>query len=403
MRAAFVHQNMPGQFGGLAIALGRQASNRVAFVTQTRNADLPGVQRVSYGPGSAVARKSDPGLKFERQVANGRAVISVFQALEARGFKPDVIVGHPGWGELLFVKDLYPDVPLICYCEFYFDPAAAYFDGDPPSPLSLAGRMRRHAQSAHLLLSLEAADVGWSPTLWQKSLHPKLLQQKIEVVFDGVDTDIVRPDSTATFDLPDQRVLGVGDEVITFAARSLEPSRGFPSFARSIQEMLARRPRAQVVIAGDEKPHYDPPPAGAATWREHLARSVNLDDERVHFVGRLSRERFVRMLQVSSAHLYLTNPTVLSWSMVEAMSAGCLVVASATPPVTEVVTAGETGFLTSFDDPRQIAADVDAALDHPDGAEIRIASRKFVEETMSVRHCLPRQLSLIEKVLNRPA
>ena len=402
MRALFIHQNMPGQFRYLANAVAHMPASETAFITQRKNCELPGVQRVSYTrTQSGLKKPSSSAVPLEHQIANGTAVVEACQALEARGFTPDIIIGHPGWGELLFVKDLYPNTPLISYCEFYFDPNAPFFEGDPPAPLTLPGRMRRHAHSAHLLLSLEAADRGWSPTPWQKSLHPAVFHDKIEVIFDGVDTDRVRPDPLATFELSDGRALSRDDEIITYAARSLEPTRGFPTFARAIPHILARRPKAQILIAGDAQPHYDPPPSAGSTWREAMSQAVTFDPQRVHFLGRLPQERFVRMLQVSMAHVYLTTPAVLSWSLVEAMSAGCLVVASDTPPVRDILVPGDTGLVTSFHDPEQIAADVDAALGHPEGDEIRHSARRLVEDSLSLRHCLPKQIGLIHSVINK--
>lgn len=401
MRAVFIHQNMPGQFGRLASTMARARGNQVAFVTQRTDIDLPGILRVSYSAARAHPTGGDTiEARFGYEIANGRSVVQALRALEGKIGKPDVIIGHPGWGELLFVKDLYPDVPLVSYCEFYHDPTAPFFQGDPPEPLTFAGRMWRRAQSAHLLLSLEAADKGWSPTSWQKSLHPAAFREKIEVVFDGVDARRICPDASATFVLPDGRTLSCGDEVITYAARSLEPTRGFPSFMRALPHILARRPDARVVIAGVSEPHYDAPPQRASTWRDALSSSVELDPERVFFVGRLAREPFVRMLQVSSAHVYLTSPVVLSWSMVEAMSAGCLVVASDSPPVRDILVDGLNGRLTQFNAPEQIAVDVAAALSDQARFEIRRAARRHVEEALSIEVCLPRQRRLIASAAN---
>ncbi|MHB8287125.1 MAG: glycosyltransferase [Caulobacteraceae bacterium] len=396
MKVLFIHQNMPGQFRHLPAMLARDPNNEVAFVTRRTDRDIPNVKRASYQLAlPPEPRKGGLGEQLKREAFFGEGSVRACQALLARGFRPDVIIGHPGWGELLFIKDLFPDVPLVSYCEFYHDPSAPFFQGDPPSPLSLAERMSRRAQSAHLLLSLEAADRGWSPTPWQKSTHPVDLQHKIEVIFDGVDTRTVRPDQQARFELADGSSLGPEDEVITYAARSLEPCRGFPSFIRAVPHLLARRPSAHVVIAGDMEPHYDAPPRQGGTWRDVMLQQVPLDPQRVHFVGRLSYVRFVQLLQVSSVHVYLTSPIVLSWSLVEAMSAGCLIVASDTPPVRDVIFPGVNGFTTQFDKPEQIASDIAAALSYGDVAAMRTQARRYVQEHLSLDVCLPQQARMI--------
>ena len=396
MRVLFIHQNMPGQFAQLAMALAADPRNQVAFVTRRIDRELPDVLRVSYELRTPRSKANHPqGSAFVTQTLYGKAVVQSCRALLARGFKPDVIIGHPGWGELLFVKDVLPDVPLISYCEFYHAPDKPFFSGDPPTPLGPGERMRRRAESAHLLLSLEAADKGWSPTRWQRSVHPAAYQNKIEVVFDGVDTALLKPDPAAVFGLPDGRTLRTGDEVLTYAARTLEPTRGFPTFYRALPDLLARRPNLQVLIAGDETAHYDAPPEEAATWAERLRTAVRLDSQRVHFLGRLPFDRFVRMLQVSRLHVYLTTPTVLSWSMLQAMSVGCSILASDTPPVTEFIRDGDTGHLTPFNDPAALAEAAELLLEEG-GDETARRARRLVEDRLSIRKCLPAQRAFVE-------
>jgi len=403
MRILFVHQNMPGQFGRLATHLARSPQNEVIFVTRRNDVDLEGVLRASYA--LKLPARDDSlqlGRKLAEQALYGEAVVRACQALAARGFKPDVIVGHPGWGELLFLKDLYPDVPLINYCEYYWRPDVVHVEGDPPRPLGLEQRLDRRAQSAHLLLSLEAADRGWSPTAWQRSLFPRVLQDKIEVIFDGVDTGRLRPDPEAQFELPDGRRLRPGDQVVTFAARSLEPTRGFPQFMRAIPEILKRSPTATIVIAGDERPHYDRPPQAGGSWKTKLLGEAQLPTDRVLFLGRLPYDLYVSLLQVSAAHVYLTTPTVLSWSFFEAMSAGCLMVASATSPAKEVLIDGENGFLFPFDSPDALASTVVGAIRSAEGAEIRRLARATIVKSYSLELCVPMASGMIDRVLRHP-
>jgi glycosyltransferase involved in cell wall biosynthesis len=357
------------------------------------------VLRVTYNLGLPRPAKSDViGADFSTRSLYGEGALRACQALLARNFHPDIIVGHPGWGELLFIKDLLPDTPLIGYCEFYNSSKAPLSSGDPPRPPSLERRIELRAQSAHLLLSLESANCGWSPTSWQKSLHPPSLQDKIEVIFDGVDTDLIKPDPGAQFILPSGAVLRAGEEIVTFTARTLEPSRGFPGFMRALPRVLKERLGVHVIIAGSAKPHYDAGPAQGGTWLKVLQDEVTVDESRVHFVGHLRHADFVRLLQVSKVHVHLTRPTVLSWSLAEALAAGCLVLASDTPAVAEIVHSGINGLITSFGDPERIAGDIVEALDHDRAADLRANARRLAESDLSLKACLPRQADLFHKV-----
>jgi len=262
-------------------------------------------------------------------------------------------------------------------------------------------KLRTRVENAHLLLALDACDCGWSPTAWQRSRFPEPYQQKIDVAFDGVDTDRLRPDPAAQFALPDGRTFSVADEVITYVSRGLEPQRGFPQFARALPAVLASRPRAQVVIAGEDKPYYGARPAPGDSWRALVEREGVIDSRRVHFVGRLPYDRYVALLQISSVHVYLTTPFVLSWSFFEAMAAGCLVIGSRTVPVLEILRDGVNGLSTSFDDPRTIADDIIRALQHPGSKELRGAARATILERYSLTHCLPKQVDILRQAAER--
>jgi glycosyltransferase involved in cell wall biosynthesis len=107
------------------------------------------------------------------------------------------------------------------------------------------------------------------------------------------------------------------------------------------------------------------------------------------------------VLQISSVHVYLTYPFVLSWSFLEAMSAGCLVVGSATPSVMEVLKDGDNGLLVDFFDFQGIAEKIDAVLEHPDRMQaIRDrARRKIIDEYDLKTVALPSYLKLIDALV----
>ncbi len=397
MKVLFAHQNMPGQFGHLAQALAREPGSTVLFATQRKDRELPGVGKLPYDPARAVTPGGHHYLRLmEAAVLNGQAVSRVMVALKDKGFEPDVIVGHPGWGETLFAKDIFPRSGLVAYCEFYFGADNGLVVGADTAP-TLDQTLRIRIENAHLLLALDACDRGLSPTHWQRSRFPEPYHRKIDVVFDGVDTDRVRPDPGARFTLPGGRTLTVADEVITYVSRGLEPQRGFPQFARALPAVLKARPTAQVVIAGEDKPYYGARPAPDDSWRALVEREGVIDPGRVHFVDRLPYDRYVALLQVSSAHVYLTTPFVLSWSFFEAMAAGCLVVGSRTPPVLEVLQDGVNGLSTAFDDPRVIADDIVRALEHPGAAALRGAARATIVQRYSLAQCLPEQVEVLRR------
>jgi len=401
MNYLFIHQSMPSQFVHLAAALAGRSGNRVVFVTRSEAASLPGVQRVTYRT-SRLARESTHHYVrlYENAVLHGQQVLRECKKLLDGGFRPDLIIGHPGWGETLFLKDIFPDIPLLSYCEFYYHGRGADIGFTPDQPSSLDAICRARARNAHLLLSLEACDRGISPTQWQRAVHPAPLREKIAVIHDGIDTASIGPDPAARFTLPDGRVLTAADTVVTYVARNLEPYRGFPQFMRAVPHILRARPEAHVVIAGGDGVSYGRVPDGGGTWRERMLAEVGpLDAGRVHTMGRLPYMLYRTLLQVSTVHVYLTVPFVLSWSCLEAMASGCLVLGSDTPPVREVIAEGRNGLLVAFDAPEAIAARaVEAIARRDEFRTLREGARQTVIERYALEKCLPAQLRLVQEM-----
>jgi glycosyltransferase involved in cell wall biosynthesis len=317
--------------------------------------------------------------------------------LTAEGFEPDVMVAHPGWGESLFLKDKFPRAKLLTFCEFYYHGRGADVGFDPEDRADLDAMCLVRTQNAHLLLSLESSDRGVSPTEWQRSVHPAAFRPKISVIFDGIDTTTVRPDPQASFALPDGRLLTAADEVVTYVARDLEPYRGFRSFMRALPELLRRRPDAQVLIVGGDKVNYGLPAPGGRTWRETMLEQVDgIDLARVHFLGKIPYRRYLKLLQISSLHIYLTVPFVLSWSCVEALAVGCIVLASDTAPVREVIEDGGNGYLVDFFATQTIATRAAEILaDRAWLGAIRERARNTVLRRYALETCLPRQAELV--------
>lgn len=393
MNYLFIHQNFPAQYRHVTRHLADQPGNQVYFITQPNENEMPGVHKVTYprdqrGPINCHAFAAD----IDRAIHTGATVAGVCRDLAAQGFRPDLIVGHSGWGETLFVKDVFPDVPLLANFEFYYHARGVDVGFDPEFVTIFNDPSRLRARNGVNLLAFQAADWGHSATEWQRGLNPPEMQSRISVLHEGVDTTLACPKKDARFELPlARRVLTRRDEVITYVARNLEPYRGFHIFMRSLPQLLRRREHAQVVIVGGDGVSYGAPPPPRSTYREMLLKELggSIDLTRVHFLGMLDHRAYLDLLQVSSAHVYLTYPFVLSWSLIEAMSCGCLIVGSATPPVLEVLRDGENGLTVDFFDHQRLAERIEAALENPGQMQ---ALREQARDTVLARFDLERVL-----------
>ena len=406
MKILFVHQNFPGQYLHLARHLGAIPGNQVVFITQRENVSLPGVRNIVYKPHRAITPAIHHYLReTEAAVLNAQEVARVALTLKESGFVPDVMLGHNGWGEIWYLKDVFPTSPLIGYFEFYYRYRGADvgFDASESPIFDTAPRIR--TKNVGNLLALDSVDLGQTPTQWQKSLYPAHYQPLLHVIHEGIDTRHVAPDSNARLRLPDTGIeLSLEDEVVTYVARNLEPYRGFTQFMRALPAILAQRPQARVVVVGGDETSYGHALPNGQTHKQQMLAELGgqIDFTRVHFLGKVPYSTFLKILQVSRVHVYLTYPFVLSWSMLEAMSAGCLLVASRTAPVEEVICDGENGLLVDFFSPAEIAERVITALagGRNSYAEIRQQARRTVIENYDLNTiCLPAQLQLLENAM----
>jgi len=403
MRVLFVHQNFPAQYRHIAPSLARRQGVQVVGLGENPGDALPGVRHIRYKPPAGGAKETHRYVRrFEQAVWRGQQVARAGLALKEKGFTPDIVCCHPGWGEGLYLRDVWPDTKLLYYFEFYYRSSGADVGFDPPGPVQIDDACRVRTLNATHLISLEQADWGQTPTQWQASRFPDWARARMSVVHEGVDTDAIRRRPDSTFSLPDGRTLRPGDEVISFVARGLEPYRGFHVFMRSLPEILARRPKAQVVMVGGDDPHYGAKPREGGSWREVLLAELGdrVDRSRMHFTGKIPHAQLLALMSLSSAHVYLTYPFVLSWSMLEAMSCGCLVIGSRTAPVEEVIEHERNGLLVDFFSPDALAGTVVRALEDPSAmVPLREAARRTAQERYDLKRvCLPRQLALVEAV-----
>ncbi|SFG87341.1 Glycosyltransferase involved in cell wall bisynthesis [Palleronia marisminoris] len=402
----FLHQNFPGQFAHLAPALAAAGHRVVALTSRFEESTRwRGVEVIAYRYDTPEGRKLHPwSSTFDSAVDRGATVFRACEALKARGLNPDVIVAHSGWGEALFLRHVWPGARIGVFAEFFYQAEGADIGFDPELAGPEIGRSARvEMKNLAMRLQLETADAAITPTHWQAEMHPPELRRKISVAFDGIDTDAIRPDARAELTLPGHGTFRPGEEIVTFVNRNLEPYRGFHVFMRALPDLLRARPQARVVIVGEDGVSYGTPPASGGSWKQALLDEVrdripDADWARVHFTGRIGREDFTRLLQVSRVHVYLTYPFVLSWSLIEAMSAGCAIVASDTAPVREAIRDGENGLLFDFFDGQRMVALVDRLMDDPAEriALGQAARQRAVQDYDLQRVCLPAQFRWIE-------
>ncbi|MFP7674193.1 glycosyltransferase family 4 protein [Marivita sp. S0852] len=411
MNILLIHQNFPGQFKHLGPALA-QRGDRV--VVLTRKVKEPtkwrGITILPYTVTGGSTRGIHPWLiDLETKILRGTSCFDAARVLRDKGFTPDVILAHHGWGESLFLKDVWPNARLGLYCELYHrsgrDETA--FDPEFPSPTPHRDPLRLRMKNINNRLHEEVMDAGLSPTRFQASTYPDHYQKRITISHDGIDTDTVRPDPAARLALPNGRVMSPTNEVITFVNRNLEPYRGYHVFMRALPELLQQRPQAQVVLLGGDETSYGSKPPDGTSWKDIYLNEVrpripDTDWARVHFLGRVPYPTFLSLLQVSTVHVYLTYPFVLSWSLLEAMSAECAIVASDTAPVREAITDGQTGLMVDFFDQAALVESVYALLDAPERRDLLGANaRRFVRERYDLKRiCLPRQLKWVDDLAN---
>ncbi len=405
MNYLFIHQNFPGQYRHLVRHLADQRGNTIYFITQPNENVMRGVFKVSYPKDERGAINCHAySVEVDRSIYNGTRVADACRQLVELGFKPDLIVGHSGWGETLFVKDVFPDVPLLANFEFYYHAKGVDVDFDPEFVSIFNDASRLRTLNATNLLSFQGASWGHSATAWQRSLYPPEMQPRISQIHEGVDTEIARPNPRARFTLPGSgRVLTQDDEVVTYVARNLEPYRGFHVFMRSLPQLLRRRKNAQVVIVGADGVSYGAPPPPRSTFRAMMLEELGnkLDLSRVHFLGVIDHAEYLSLLQISKAHVYLTYPFVLSWSFVEALACGCLVIGSRTPPVLEVLEDGRNGWTVDFFAHKELARRIEAALADPEATRsLRKAARATAVAQFDLRRVLmPRWLALFDDLI----
>lgn len=409
MKILFIHQNFPGQFKFLAPALVQRGHHVTALSMRKLDAKVwQGVQLVNYIATRGSTAGVHPWLAdFETKVIRGEACFRAALKMQAEGYVPDIIVAHPSWGESMFLKQVWPQAKIGIYAEFFYHAQGADVGFDPEFPVLDAGdACRIQLMNLNNHLHFEMADAGISPTHWQASTFPESFRKKISVVHDGIDTEQLKPNPQIALQLAQDLKLTRNDEVITFISRNLEPYRGYHQFMRALPQVLNERPNAHVLIIGGDGVSYGLPPKDGAKWKDIFANEIRplmniQQQQRVHFLGKLDYQSFIGILQLSSVHVYLTYPFVLSWSLLESMSAGGVIVASDTAPLHEVIQHDENGRLVDFFDTAALANEVCNLLqDETSRQRLSTNARLSIQNSYDLKTiCLPKQIQWVESLL----
>lgn len=368
MKILFSHQNFPAQFGEFAIYLAR-AGWDVTFATAAEHARPVGGVRIlrmkpHREPAEGVHRFA---MGLEKAAINGQAFANAAIAAKRQGYAPDVVVAHAAWGSGMFAKSVWPGTRYVPYAEWFY--GYPYIDALEPHDPAREEDGRAHALSrnAPILLDLVQADMVQCPSRFQADQFPDHLKQRITVLPDGVDTIKHAPAEMPALpqsasDVPPDA------EVVTYATRGMEPHRGFPEFMRAVALLQASRPRLHAVIGGEDRVAYGRQLPEGDSWKKRMLAELDLDESRLHFTGLLTRADYVRLLQSSHAHVYLTVPFVLSWSFLEAMSTGCAIVASDVAPVREAADHEVEARLVDHRNVESLAAAIAGLLDDREAA-----------------------------------
>jgi glycosyltransferase involved in cell wall biosynthesis len=402
MHVLFVHPNFPAQFGPLAFRLAATPGTRCTFVTQKREGVVRGVRCLRYQTaGGATAKTHYCSRTFENAVWHAAGVYEALAA--APDVRPDLVVGHSGFGSTLFLRDLYPGVPVVNLFEYFYRPADSDLDFRPDFPPRPADRLRARARNAMILLDLDNCDLGYCPTAWQLGRFPAEYRPKLRPLFDGIDTALWKPDPAAPRRVGG-RAVPPGVRLVTYVSRGLESMRGFDVFMRAAKVVCDRRADVLFAVVGEDRVCYggDERFTGGKSFKEWVLAQDRYDADRFVFTGRLPEAELAALLAATDLHVYLTVPFVLSWSVLNAMACGAVVLASDTEPVREVIEPGRTGLLAPFFDPGAFADAIGRVLDDPPAYRpLGAAAAALVRERYSLDACVPGFLRLFADARGR--
>lgn len=402
MKILFVHNNFPAQFG----AFGQWLADRghgVRYATSWAGGSPDDRKFIRYKAHRELTEGVHPyAANFEKAVIMGQSAARSFIAARDGGYAPDIVMAHSGWGPGLFAKDIWPKAHFIPYFEWWYEYPA-------PDDLSLGthkfdlhAQLMQRVRNAPFLLDLEAASMAICPTHFQASRFPGDIRQKLTIIHDGVDCDLHSPAK-----VPLEKVAGLDltamPEVITFVTRGMEPHRGFPQFMRALARLQAKRPGLHAIIGGEDRVAYGSKLPEGESWKRRMLAELEgqLDLTRVHFIGLQPRPEYVRVLQASMAHIYLTADFVLSWSMLDAMAIAAPMVVSDCPPVREFMSE-ETGLLCPLHDDAALEARINEALDNREAMKAKgLAARDVILNQCDRAKIWPQKEQMLKALLSK--
>ncbi|HVZ10483.1 glycosyltransferase family 4 protein [Rhodopila sp.] len=404
VRFLFVHQNFPGQFLHIVRHLVATEKHEVLFICEPNQNEIRGVRKIPYTrPPLAIKETHIAARELDDGVRRAEVVFKAAYGLRHLGFTPDIIIGHHGWGEMLNLCDVWPDAPMLGYMEFYYQHNAADVGFDPEFPHDPLDFPRIRAKNAINHIALNLGKSGQTPTEWQRCTYPDWARPKIDLIWEGVNLDVCSPDPRAR-----RTTLKIGnmtvrpsDRLVTYVSRDLEPYRGFHRMMRALPRLMATHKDLKVVMVGGDGISYGSAPRQGGTWREVMLAELSdrIDPDRVAFPGRVGYDVYISLLRRSDAHVYLTYPFVASWSLREALAAGCAVIGSDTEPVREFITDGKNGLLTSFFDTDALVDKILLLLeDKALSRRLRIEARRYAEENLAMADYIAEYGRTIERL-----
>ncbi len=407
MHVLFLHQAFPGQFGRLALELQRRYGWRCTFLvekagtcpspTAEERAELTCYPITANWPRGEITPWRQT---FMRSLQQGQAVFDALRSLP--DLRPDLVVAHQTLAPTLFLPEIV-SCPIIHYCEYYWGFArrdlSFRVDLPPAGPAPFYPR----CVNAPILLEMTTCDAGYAPTHWQKHCYPERFWPKIEVHFDGIDTQLYRRRPVPGEDIAvllGGRSLRQGTRLVTFVARGLESMRGFDVFFQVARRLSRLRSDVLFVVVGAEQSYYgwDRLRVGRASFLEWALEQGEWDRSRFVFLTPIDPSKLAVLLACSDLHLYLTVPFVLSWSLFDALSSSCVVLASDVGPVREVVEPGVNGLVENLFDIDALVAAALRVLDDPASYRpLAEAGRELIERRYSLDVAVPELREYFER------
>ncbi len=366
-----IEPRFPGRLGAVADWLVRRRGYRVLFVCNS--AEARELWPESVGKGIDLLACPVPGegaVEWVRYLERGlNHAMAYFEGLEKHRPRPiDLVLGRSaGLGSTLFAPVHQPGVPIVNLFDYFYHAHRHDLAEEAGPTTPLAYFHWRRSANAMDLIDLENGITPWTLTRWQRDLYPPEYCGDFLVLHDGVNVDRFRrssmPRSIAGRIVPAQMRL------VTFVARALDRVRGFDRFIALANRMLRARSDVLCVVIGSpvvsrglDVEFFN------KDYRAHVLSQTPLHDpERVWFLDMVPASVTAQALIASDLHVYPGRPYPVSRSLLEAMAAGCVVLAADTEPVREIVQPGQTGLLAPQADTQAWERQALAVLEDPAG------------------------------------